>query len=179
MRVGRLEARIDLYAVLGVGPLATSPEIRKAHRRLALISHPDLARGTKTASEERMKEINLAAAILLDASSRAHYDRLRSLAMAWPTPPITPPRTPATAAAPSRPVRAAPARPRRGRGGPGDLLSPRLLFGALAATLVIAFVSSATGGPVPVSSSSYRIPSGPQRVTMWAPDDGATSSFRR
>jgi curved DNA-binding protein CbpA len=77
MRVGRSELQQDLYAVLGVQPCAARETIRRAHLRLALEFHPDRMRVSAPLAEERMKAINAAAAVLLDASARSLYDRLR------------------------------------------------------------------------------------------------------
>ena len=90
MRVGACEAAIDLHAVLGVARSATAADIRRAHRRMALEHHPDRCRtdGERQRAEAATKRINLAAAVLLDDSSRARYERLRSAPAAaadyWP-----------------------------------------------------------------------------------------------
>jgi curved DNA-binding protein CbpA len=74
-------------------PDATESEIRVAYRRQARVSHPDLNRQDPEAAA-RMKRINLAARVLLDASLRRAYDRApRHTARSSPPPP--PPRTPA------------------------------------------------------------------------------------
>ena len=49
----------DLYHVLGVPRTATSEEIKKAYRKLALKYHPDQNPGNKVA-EDKFKEINAA-----------------------------------------------------------------------------------------------------------------------
>lgn len=47
------------YDCLGVGPSATSEEIKKAYRRLAIKLHPDKNRDDNDA-EEKFKEISIA-----------------------------------------------------------------------------------------------------------------------
>ena len=64
----------DLYAVLGVARDATAEEIRKAYRKIAKTSHPDLNPGDK-AAEARFKAAQAAWDILGDAEKRARYDR--------------------------------------------------------------------------------------------------------
>ena len=41
----------DLYAALGVARTATAEEIRKAYRKIAKTSHPDLNPGDKSAED--------------------------------------------------------------------------------------------------------------------------------
>jgi len=64
----------DLYDVLGISRNASTDEIKKAYRRLALQYHPDKNPGDKTA-EEKFKEVAEAYAILSDPEKRARYDR--------------------------------------------------------------------------------------------------------
>jgi molecular chaperone DnaJ len=62
---------IDLYAVLGVARSATSSELRRAYRRLALIHHPDRA---GAASAPRFAQIADAYRILSNPLARSTYD---------------------------------------------------------------------------------------------------------
>lgn len=64
----------DYYALLGVEKTATSDEIKKAYRKLALKYHPDRNPGDKSA-EEKFKKINEAYDVLKDEQKRAAYDR--------------------------------------------------------------------------------------------------------
>jgi len=64
----------DYYAILGVDRNATTEDIKKAYRKLALKYHPDRNPGDKLA-EEKFKEITEAYAILSDETKRAQYDR--------------------------------------------------------------------------------------------------------
>jgi DnaJ-class molecular chaperone len=64
----------DLYKALGVARTATAEEIRKAYRKIAKSSHPDLNPGDK-AAEDRFKKAQAAYDILGDAEKRGRYDR--------------------------------------------------------------------------------------------------------
>ena len=61
------------YEVLGINPKATSDEIKKAYRKLALKYHPDKNPGNKEA-EEKFKQIANAYAVLSDSATRKAYD---------------------------------------------------------------------------------------------------------
>lgn len=63
----------DYYKILGVSKSASTDEIKKAYRKLALKYHPDQNKGDK-ASEERFKEINEAYAVLSNPEKRKQYD---------------------------------------------------------------------------------------------------------
>ena len=63
----------DYYEVLGVSKSATSEELKRAYRKLALQFHPDRNPNDPQA-EARFKEINEAYEVLSDASKRQRYD---------------------------------------------------------------------------------------------------------
>ena len=63
----------DYYTILGVSENATAEEIKKTYRKLAFQYHPDRNPG----SEEKMKDINEAYAVLSDPGKRREYDSLR------------------------------------------------------------------------------------------------------
>jgi curved DNA-binding protein CbpA len=63
----------DYYKVLGVGEIAGADEIKKAYRNLAFRYHPDRNAG----SEEMMKTINEAYAVLSNPDKKNEYDSLR------------------------------------------------------------------------------------------------------
>ncbi len=72
----------DYYQTLGIGRKASTDEIRKAYRKLAMKYHPDRNPGDK-AAEERFKEINEAYQVLSDSDKRARYDQLGSAYSNW------------------------------------------------------------------------------------------------
>ncbi len=65
----------DYYKILGVSKTATTEEIKKAYRKLAVKYHPDKNPGNKTA-EEKFKEANEANDVLSDPEKRKKYDEL-------------------------------------------------------------------------------------------------------
>ena len=67
----------DYYKILGVEKKASTDEIKKAYRKLALKYHPDKNKGDKT-SEEKFKEINEANEVLGDPDKRKRYDQVGS-----------------------------------------------------------------------------------------------------
>lgn len=64
----------DPYAALGVAKTATDAEIKKAYKRIARESHPDLNPGDPKA-EARFKAASAAYDLLKDAEQRARFDR--------------------------------------------------------------------------------------------------------
>jgi molecular chaperone DnaJ len=67
-------AKRDYYEVLGVQKNASSDEIKKAYRKLALQYHPDKNPGDKKA-EEKFKEATEAYEILGDEQKKSAYDQ--------------------------------------------------------------------------------------------------------
>lgn len=67
------------YQVLGVAAGASSEDIRRAHRQLARVLHPDRLSDSPTAeralAERRMREVNAAWTTLSDPRRRSEYDR--------------------------------------------------------------------------------------------------------
>jgi DnaJ-class molecular chaperone len=61
------------YETLGVAPNASQDDIRKAYRKAAKETHPDLNPG-KPEAEKRFKDINAAYDIIGDADKRKRYD---------------------------------------------------------------------------------------------------------
>jgi DnaJ family protein A protein 2 len=70
---GRHKKDVDnkrLYEILGVPQNATTDQIKKAFKKLALQNHPD-----KGGDENKFKEINRAHAVLTDEQMRQRYDQ--------------------------------------------------------------------------------------------------------
>lgn len=87
MRAASLRT-VTHYEVLGVRPTASDAEIRRAYLRLARRHHPDLqVGGTGDGSEDAMRRINEAWAVLGSADRRRRYDEdLRAAERALRTP---------------------------------------------------------------------------------------------
>ena len=64
----------DPYAALGVAKSATQDEIRKAYKKIAKASHPDLNPGDAKAAA-RFKAAAAAHDLLKDPDKRARFDR--------------------------------------------------------------------------------------------------------
>jgi len=67
----------DYYEVLGIKKGASSDDIKKAYRKLAVKYHPDKNAGDK-AAEDKFKEINEAYAVLSDPQKKTQYDQFGS-----------------------------------------------------------------------------------------------------
>lgn len=65
----------DYYEILGLDPIATTEEVKKAYRRLALLYHPD--KNKEPDAHDRFIRINEAYLMLSDAEARAKYDSER------------------------------------------------------------------------------------------------------
>ncbi|MFN2144249.1 MAG: DnaJ C-terminal domain-containing protein [Anaerolineales bacterium] len=72
----------DYYKTLGVEKTASTDEIKKAYRKLAMQYHPD-QNPDDAGAEDKFKEINEAYQVLSDDDKRAHYDRLGSAYSNW------------------------------------------------------------------------------------------------
>lgn len=68
--------RHDYYMILGLDPGATSLDIKRAYRALAMKYHPDMNQGDQWA-EEKFKLISEAYDVLKDQEKRSAYDRDR------------------------------------------------------------------------------------------------------
>ena len=64
----------DFYKTLGIAKNASSEEIKKAYRKMALQYHPDKNKGDKIA-EEKFKAVNEANSVLIDPEKRKLYDQ--------------------------------------------------------------------------------------------------------
>ena len=80
----------DPYALLGVLPTATAPEIARAYRRLLRDHHPDTRTGVQPRHALALDEVRAAYALLRDPAARAEYDRARADRNRAPAPPSRP-----------------------------------------------------------------------------------------
>jgi DnaJ-class molecular chaperone len=71
---------VNPYEVLGVSPKASTADIKKAYRKLARETHPDLNPGDAVA-ETRFKQVSVAYDVLSDAKKRADYDEFGEIAL--------------------------------------------------------------------------------------------------
>ena len=67
--------KADFYDILSISKNATSAEIKKAYRRLAMKYHPDRSTGDTEVSEQKFKEAKQAYDVLSDDRKRAAYDQ--------------------------------------------------------------------------------------------------------
>jgi hypothetical protein len=65
----------NYYQILGISPKATSMEIRRVYRQLAILNHPD--RNPSSQATLRMQEINEAYSVLGEKHKRIKYDSER------------------------------------------------------------------------------------------------------
>ncbi|KAK2355560.1 chaperone protein dnaJ 11, chloroplastic [Trifolium repens] len=66
----------SLYEILGIASASSDQEIKAAYRRLARVSHPDVAAiDRKDSSADEFMKIHAAYSTLLDPEKRASYDR--------------------------------------------------------------------------------------------------------
>jgi molecular chaperone DnaJ len=71
-----MSTKRDYYEILGVPKSASSEDIRKAYREMALKFHPDrVPAEQKKEAEEKFKEVSEAYAVLSDSSKRDLYDK--------------------------------------------------------------------------------------------------------
>ena len=77
----------NYYEILGVGPEATTEEIKKSFRNLAMKHHPDKNKNSEESRQKFMKIVE-AYEVLSDAQTRKNYDSAATLrgAPSW-TPP--------------------------------------------------------------------------------------------
>lgn len=77
MKVGPHEASLNLYQILDLPEHCTEEQVRRAYRQMAAKYHPDRCGDTSEQAQRRMKEINIAASILLNNEARQRYHLLR------------------------------------------------------------------------------------------------------
>jgi curved DNA-binding protein len=64
----------DYYKILGLNNNASTDEVRKAYRKLAMQYHPDRNRGKEEWANDKFKEINEAFNVLCNPEKREKYD---------------------------------------------------------------------------------------------------------
>jgi curved DNA-binding protein len=64
----------DYYHILGVSHDASTEEIKRAYRKLAMQCHPDHNQSNKEWANKKFKEVNEAFSILGDPEKRSQYD---------------------------------------------------------------------------------------------------------
>ncbi|MFP4497734.1 MAG: DnaJ domain-containing protein [Vulcanimicrobiota bacterium] len=69
-----MAAKRDYYKTLGVAPIASQEEIRKAYRMLSKKYHPDLNPHLKSIAEDKMRQLVDAYNILSNPAKRKAYD---------------------------------------------------------------------------------------------------------
>ena len=139
------------YEILGIPENATFEDMKRAHRRLARDSHPDVCPNDPRAAE-RLKAVQLAFEVLSDVNRRRLYDRalkMQRLAEALKNLKETlkgGPRPPETTRSPSTPPPLEPTRPAAriaADAAPASSTSPGVaVAGALALLLAAAYASS-------------------------------------
>ena len=71
-----MSTKQDYYEILGVAKNASSEDVRKSYREMALKFHPDrVPAEQKKAAEEKFKEVSEAYAVLSDSAKRDLYDK--------------------------------------------------------------------------------------------------------
>ena len=71
-------SKVNYYEVLGVSENATSDEIRKAYKKLAIKWHPDKNPDNKEFAEEKFKSISEAYNVLSDPKKREEWENYRN-----------------------------------------------------------------------------------------------------
>ncbi|MCX5921975.1 MAG: ankyrin repeat domain-containing protein, partial [Candidatus Dependentiae bacterium] len=69
-------AQRSYYEILGIGKNASTDEVSKAYRQLALIHHPDRNPNDQEAAGKKMQELNQVYGVLSDESKRNLYDQV-------------------------------------------------------------------------------------------------------
>ena len=69
----------DYYKILGLSNNASTDEIKKAYRKLAMQYHPDRNHGKEEWANDKFKEINEAFSVLGDSKKRRQYDNFEAV----------------------------------------------------------------------------------------------------
>ena len=104
-----MTAELDPYSALELAPGSTLEQVKEQYRRLAKANHPDLNPQDRSGSEERLRRLNAAYAVLSDPAHKAMLDwRWERKQTARATPPESGTHSTGLGARPARRPRPAP-----------------------------------------------------------------------
>lgn len=72
-------AKVNYYETLGLSNNASTSEIKRAYRKLAMKYHPDLNHGNEEWAHDKFKDINEAFSVLSNPEKKTKYDQFGSI----------------------------------------------------------------------------------------------------